>query len=401
MSFDADVIVVGGGLAGLSAGIVSNREGLSTLVLERGEYSGSKNVSGGRMYVHALKKLVDIQDAPLERPIVRETYLFRCGSKEVTFSFYDPDSRNSYSVLRAKFDPWLAKKAEEEGVLISYETLVYDAVREGGGVTLRTNRGDLRAKLVIEADGVTAGVSRYLGVRRLDPDFLMLGVKEVVRPEVLPEEGEAKVLVGFLNGLLGGGFVYVNKDTLSIGATVKVSSLQKEKVLAREITEDLREKMGIKGEVLEYSAHLIPYYGFDNLPPLYAPNLLVTGDAAGLLINDGFVIRGMDLAIGSGMVAGQAAKKVLESGDATKTQVYEEMLKESFVMKDMMTARRAFQLMNSERLFKTYPDLLCRVMSRMFTVEGERRRLMDVVREELAGYNLTLSQVLRDLIKVM
>lgn len=53
MSFDADVIVVGGGLAGLSAGITANREGLSTLILERGEYSGAKNVSGGGcMFTH-------------------------------------------------------------------------------------------------------------------------------------------------------------------------------------------------------------------------------------------------------------------------------------------------------------------------------------------------------------
>lgn len=50
-----------------------------------------------------------------------------------------------------------------------YETLVHDAVRENQGITVRTSRGDLRAKLVIEADGVTAGVSRYLGLRSLSP----------------------------------------------------------------------------------------------------------------------------------------------------------------------------------------------------------------------------------------
>lgn len=55
----------------------------------------------------------------------------------------------------------------------------------------------------------------------------MLGVKEVIKPDSVPEEGEARVLVGYLNGLLGGGFMYVNKDTLSIGATVKVNSCRK------------------------------------------------------------------------------------------------------------------------------------------------------------------------------
>lgn len=58
MSFDADVIVVGGGLGGLSAAITAAKEGLSVIVLERGDYSGAKNVSGGRMYIHALQKLI-------------------------------------------------------------------------------------------------------------------------------------------------------------------------------------------------------------------------------------------------------------------------------------------------------------------------------------------------------
>ncbi|MEM0279742.1 MAG: FAD-dependent oxidoreductase [Metallosphaera sp.] len=400
MSYDADVIVVGGGLAGLSAAIQANREGLSTLVLERGEYSGAKNVSGGRMYVHALKELVNIEDAPFEKPITKETYVISCGTKRVTFSFSDPESRNSYSVLRAKFDPWLAKKAEEEGVIISYETLVSGAMRDNG-ITLRTNRGDLRAKIVIEADGVTAGVSRYLGLRNLSPDSLMLGVKEVIKPDVISDEGEAKVLVGFVDGLLGGAFSYVNKDTISLGATVKVNSLQSERVLARDLVELVREKLGIEGDILEYSAHLIPYYGYDKLPPVYAPNLLITGDAAGLLINDGFVIRGMDLAIGSGMIAGRAAKKILDQGDPTKTQVYEEMLNDSFVMKDMIIARRAFSLMNNERLFNAYPEILCSVLSRMFTVSGNRQRLLNVLIEEIKKRDLTLTETVKDLMEVL
>jgi len=401
MSFDADVIVVGGGLAGLSASLTAVREGLSVLVLERGEFSGAKNVSGGRMYVHALRQLVDISEAPLERPITKETYLIKCSNRTISFSFSDPESRNSYSVLRAKFDSWLAKKAEEEGVIISYNTLVLGAEREDGGMTVRTNRGDLRAPLVIEADGVTAGISRSLGLRKLEPHSLMLGVKEVVKLEGPPEEGEARVLVGFVGELLGGAFMYTNEDTLSLGATVKINSLQEGNKMARDLVEEIRESLGVTGEVLEYSAHLIPYYGYDKLPPLHAPNLLVTGDAAGLLINDGFVIRGMDLAIGSGMIAGKAAKRILSEGKPQDTSVYERMLRESFVLKDMYTARRAFTLMNEERLFRRYPELLCDVLARMFKVEGERKRLLEVVQEEASKRGLTLTKLARDLVKVM
>ncbi|MEM4080264.1 MAG: FAD-dependent oxidoreductase, partial [Metallosphaera sp.] len=198
-----------------------------------------------------------------------------------------------------------------------------------------------------------------------------------------------------------GAFSYVNKDTISLGATVKVNSLQSERVLARDLVELVREKLGIEGDILEYSAHLIPYYGYDKLPPVYAPNLLITGDAAGLLINDGFVIRGMDLAIGSGMIAGRAAKKILDQGDPTKTQVYEEMLNDSFVMKDMIIARRAFSLMNNERLFNAYPEILCSVLSRMFTVSGNRQRLLNVLIEEIKKRDLTLTETVKDLMEVL
>lgn len=137
--------------------------------------------------------------------------------KKITFSF-EHKTKNSYTVLRAKFDQWLAKEAENEGVLISYSTLVTNARREGNYIIVETNRGELKAPLVIDAGGVTAPVLRYLGIKKLEPKTLMLGVKEVIdkRPDLPQDEGEARTIVGLLNGLKGGGFIYTNKDTLSL-----------------------------------------------------------------------------------------------------------------------------------------------------------------------------------------
>lgn len=403
MSYDADLIIVGGGLSGLSAGITAMRENLNVILLERGEYSGAKNVSGGRMYIHSLLKLIPdaLERAPLELPITRETYEFYCShDRKVTFSFEEKGKRNSFSVLRSKFDRWLAQEAENLGLLISYSTLVTNAYREGGGIVLETNRGALKAPLVIDASGVTSIVFRSLGLRKLSAKKWMLGVKEVIKADNSNlEEGEAKTIVGAIKGVKGGGFVYTNKDSLSIGMAVIFDSLPKSEVPAKDLVEAFREREKIEGEVLEYSAHAIPYYGYDSLPPLYDKNVIAVGDAAGFLINDGFTIRGMDLAIASGIIAGIAAKKIIESRNFENTEIYYQMLKESFVLKHLKLALNRFKLIEEDRTLSAYPEVLCDVLSSMFTVGEERRPLIDEALLRLKEKGISLGQAILDTLR--
>ncbi|MEM0173136.1 MAG: FAD-dependent oxidoreductase [Sulfolobaceae archaeon] len=403
MSYDADVIIVGGGLGGLSAAISAAKKGLSAIVLERGEYSGAKNVSGGRMYVHALLKLIPdaLERAPLERPITRETFEVYCEKgRKVIFSYENKNKKESYSVLRAKFDQWLAKEAENLGALISYSTQVVYVKREDNFFLISTNRGDLKSPLIIDAGGVTAPVSRSLGLRNLSPENFMIGVKEVIniKPEIPEDEGEAKAILGLLDGLKGGVFYYTNKDTISIGYTAKVESLQKSEKPAYEIIEDVREKLGLNGEILEYSAHLIPYYGYEKAPRLWDKGLMIVGDAAGLLINDGFTIRGMDLAITSGMVAGEVAAELKNINDYTKTYIYEERLKETPAYQDFINAKNAFKVLNSERLFIKYPKILCDSLEELFSVSGiaPRRRPIKVLIEKMKENQVNSSELIID-----
>ncbi len=403
MSFDADIIIVGGGLAGLSAGITAVKEGLNVILLERGEYSGAKNLSGGRMYVHSLLKLVPdaLNKAPLERPITKETFEFYCGDKKLSFSLEEKNKRNSFSILRSKFDRWLASEAENLGLLISYSTLVTNAYREGKGITLETNRGALKAPLIIDASGVTSVVFRYLGLRKFSPDKWMLGVKEIVKTDVKlsDNEGEVRTIVGAIKGVKGGGFVYTNKDTLSVGMAITFDSLPKSEYPARDLVEAFREKIGIEGEILEYSAHAIPYYGYKNLPIINTDNLIAVGDSAGFLINDGFTIRGMDLAIASGMIAGLSAKKIIENG--YKTDIYYEMLKESFVLKHLELAYNRFDLMNKAYTLNSYPEILCNVLSDMFTVNENRRTLMEDAITRIKEKDISLTQAINDLWRML
>jgi electron transfer flavoprotein-quinone oxidoreductase len=69
-----DVIIVGGGLAGLSCAYELADSGMTVIVLERGDFSGSKNVTGGRIYLSPLRNyLPDLwKEAPLERHVTKE-----------------------------------------------------------------------------------------------------------------------------------------------------------------------------------------------------------------------------------------------------------------------------------------------------------------------------------------
>ena len=65
------VVVVGAGLAGLSTAMVLAEAGTAVLVVERGDYPGSKNVTGGRLYLGPIRPyLPDLwkADGIAERP---------------------------------------------------------------------------------------------------------------------------------------------------------------------------------------------------------------------------------------------------------------------------------------------------------------------------------------------
>ncbi|KJE48824.1 MULTISPECIES: FAD-dependent oxidoreductase [Acidiplasma] len=405
MDYDVDVVIVGGGLSGLSAGITATKNNLSAIVLERGDYSGSKNVTGGRMYVHSLRKLLGDQfsDEYLELPVYKDTYEIYAKDGKISFSFEEKNKKNSYTVLRSKFDRYLSGIAEENGCTVSYSTLVKGISRENNLINVITDRGDIKTPLVIEADGSAALISRLQG-RRLQPKYNMLGVKEVIENKTDRDYGETRTILGLTGDLKGGAFVYENRDTLSVGFTVKIESLQDDanNLKSSDLIEQVREKLGIDGKMLEYSAHMIPYYGYGNLPPVNYDNILVAGDSAGFLINDGFTIRGMDLAIESGMIAGNAAKIILDSGDYSNTEIYKKMLDESFIMNDMKVAWPMFNLLGNKDLFTKYPDFFTGVLSELMNVDGKnRRKPVNVVFDQAHQNGLSVASILRDAMRVM
>ena len=185
-----DVIVVGGGPAGISCAITIAKAGKQVVLIERGKFSGSKNVFGGAIYAQPTRQIFpDFEkSAPIERKTVEHKYAI-LGEKDATVISYKNKSEEnvSYSVIRGKFDRWMAQEAEKEGVILVEETVVRELIVENGCVKgVRTELEDYYANIVVLADGVNSLLARQIGLRgKLSPKDVALSVKEVIK---LPQE---------------------------------------------------------------------------------------------------------------------------------------------------------------------------------------------------------------------
>jgi electron transfer flavoprotein-quinone oxidoreductase len=422
MEADFEAIVVGAGLSGCAAAYSLAKQGSSVLLIERGKHPGSKNVSGGLMYCHALHKLIPEfwKEAPVERHVRRNVISLLSKESAASLSFdtsrFSVPPYNGYTVLLSKFNEWFASKVEQAGGIVTSGIFVENLLQEGDKIVgVRAGGEEIRSNLVIAADGVNSGLAEKAQLRsRFDSGSLALGVKSVLglprktieeRFNVQGDDGVAYTFLGCTSGVQGGGFLYTNKESLSIGVVVGIGSLVEADAKSADLLDDLISHPTVKGLIegadpLEYSAQLIPEGGIGAKPQLYRNGLLLVGDAAGFVQNNGLLLRGMDFAVASGAMAAEAGKRAKEKGDysaATLSQ-YESLLKETFVLRDLQTYRNAPHFLENPRLYSTYPDLACDLMERLYAVDGSpRQNLVGAARKEMKG-KVSLVRMVRDLL---
>lgn len=423
-----DAIVVGGGVGGLAAGYKLAKEGFNVLVIERGEKPGSKNVVGGRLYTHSIKKLFPNfpEGAKVERPVTKEVVGLLYGDSSLIIEFSDPSLRgNSYTVLRARFDEWLGSQTEKAGAILVTGIRVDDLIIEDGfvkGVIAGEDR--VYSNVVIAADGAISMIAEKAGLRKpYKPEDMMLGIKEVVKLDkhVIEErfglkgdeEGAAHLYIGDITmGASGGGFLYTNKDTVSIGLVIKLSSairtveenpmLYSYELINRFTSHPHIFKYLKGGEVVEYSAHLIPEPRPEAMPKLYGNGILVVGDAAGLIISTPYTLRGMDLAIESGIAAAETVKLAHEKGvfDAHTLSYYERLL-EKRVLVEVKRFMRSREFMSNPRLYREYPEILVGLFRRLIEVGDETKdKVWPTLRSEMRG-KVSILTAIRDIISAL
>lgn len=397
MKNKTEVIVVGGGPAGISAAITIARAGKNVVLIERGSFSGSKNVFGGAIYTQPTKKIFPNfeESAPLERKTVAHKYIMCTETESVAASYISREEEdvNSYSVIRSKFDRWMAQEAQKEGVVLATETLVKELiVKENKIVGVRTELEEYFADVVILADGVNSLLAKQIGLRKeIKPKDVALGVKEVIKlnKEKIEDrfnlrDGEGAIYEVFGNpmlGMLGLGYIYTNKETLSIGLGISLDELAKRKLKPYELLDELKSHPSIQplikdGELVEYSAHLIPEGGYKKLPKLYSHGVLVVGDSA-MLVNN-LHWEGTNLAMISGKLAGETAVQALEKNDfsANSLSLYQKKLEHSFVIKDLKSYKNLMDIVHgrAKSYLEYYPHKIASFFKMFTSVESIPKR---------------------------
>ncbi len=420
-----DAIIVGGGLSGLAAAYTLAEAGQEVLLLERGDYSGAKNITGGRMYIRPIKDMFpDLwEKAPFERGVAHEEVCVMSGSGSLLVRYSGEEAPyQSYSVMRAKFDKYFAKQAERKGVSIVTKTRVDDLVWADGKVAgVIVGDDELRADVVIACDGVMSLIAEKAGLRKPgNPKHYAVGFKEIIeldqelleaRFNLKDDQGVARLFVGDVTkGKFGGGFLYTNKSSISLGMVMGISDLMNEEPMipAPEMLELFKKRPEVsalieEGQIVEYSAHVIPEGGYRHLSNLCGNGILVCGDAAGFSINSGMTVRGMEYAMGSGYYAAQAVLKAKELKDfyCTGLSVYEKLLNDSFIMKDFKTFQDVPEAMDNKRLFTYYPELAINMMQKLYDIpDGPKDRIIPTVKGML-GFREIWTIVTKDLRRMM
>lgn len=407
-----DVIVVGGGISGLICAYTLAQKELSVVLFERADI-GTKNVSGGRLYAHTLRGIEGLEDfdTACERAIVCEKLGFM--DDESTFmmesrtTLSDDKFSNSYSVLQNKFLNYLSNKCEELGVMVASNVLVDDLLvkLENGEIIkssslnralnsnesvvgIQAGEDEMNAKYVVLAEGLNSLLAQSIDLHASNDgnnSFIgknyALGIKEVIELPVSSrfalndKEGLAALYAGKASDyLMGGGFLYTNENTISLGCVIGLGRNMNKK--SHEIFEDFKNHPSIApiikdGKTLEYSAKLVPEGGFNAMSKLGANGVLVVGDAAGFCMNLGYTVRGMDLAIMSAKNAALAISTAI-SENKNALEAYKVNLEKEGSFLDFKQFNQVGEFLeHNERMFNNYPKELNILMKSLFKIDGK------------------------------
>jgi len=354
-----ECVVVGAGPSGSACALTLARNGVETVLVERGSNAGEKNVASFVLFTNVLKALIPdfASEAPLERRATDTGFMCLREKDFIEFrarmnEYYE--NPEIFTAYRSKFDAWFCEKAEAEGAELVRGQLVTGLLRENGRV-VGVEIGDdvLLADVVVGADGILSMVARESGLYTDDTSRYMQGVKEVLDlpPEVIEErfllrEGEGCVKDGWGYPVsdVGGVFaIYTNNDSVSISLFAPVDAVRERGVNLRERLEDFKAHPYVNalvgGSTLrEYEAHILADGGRMKIDSLFGDGVLLCGEAGGFNSS-------MWVGVPSGMLSGIKAAEAVVSArrkgryDAEALSCYRDLLFETGLPRMLFNAR--------------------------------------------------------------
>jgi len=390
-TLDVDILIVGGGPAGMSAALrlaqlqkEKGGEPLAIAVLEKAREAGAHMLSGAVLDPSALRDLVpDFKEkgAPLATETRRDDIYYLTRTSQVRLPITPPFFQNhgNYLISLNKFVKWLAGLVEAEGIDIftgfPATEILFNPSTGSGQVSVagvRTgDRGidrhgqkkstfepgvDIHAKVTIFADGVRGNLTKSL-VRQLGldegraPQVYAIGIKELWEvPAGRTEAGRVVHTMGYplKTEEFGGAFMYSLPDNLvSLGL---VSGLDYRDPMFDPYVafQHLKRHPLISsvlegGQIVRYGAKALPEGGWYTIPKTYAAGALIVGDAAGFM--NSLRLKGIHLAMRSGMLAAETAFEAVRRGDTSEAalKVYDDRVQASAIRKELYPVRNVHQ----------------------------------------------------------
>jgi electron transfer flavoprotein-quinone oxidoreductase len=422
MNESFDVAIVGAGPAGISAACILARAGVKTIVLERGEYPGAKNVSGGVLYGYDLAQILPYYlklGCPIERNIIESRICYLSKESGYTAAYRDnifasERSHNAFTVVRAKFDRWFAEQAHKLGALVVPATVVTDLIRDAKervkGVITSREDGEVSAKVTILADGVNSPLAARSGFRaELKPEQVALAVKEIIElpAEVIEQRfnvsngnGVTMEIMGEITaGMDGIAALYTNANSLSLSIGANLADFSTSRIKPYELIETFKQHPLIApllagGQSREYIAHWLSEGGFNTIPRLYGDGYLIAGDSA--MLFNALHREGNNLAMASGKMAAETIIEAMHRNDfsAASLSGYGERLASSYVLKDMKKYRKFGGLLyRHKEIFNPLPAIASLAAREMLTVNGVSKRqkqksIMKELRRQISTWKI-------------
>lgn len=276
------------------------------------------------------------------------------------------------------------------------------------GVVASGDRMDV--DVVVVAEGVNRLLSERMKiVPPLSPGEVALGTRLVIKlgtdkiNERFGLAGDGGLAWFFLGRPTdyapGGAFLYTNSSTVSLGLVLYLEEgmVVPEKHVFQTL-ESLRtsapfDRLLSGGTLVEYGSHLIPEAGLAMMPRrLYGDGYVLVGDAAGLVLNLGYTVRGVDFAVQSGSLAAEAIEAAHSHGGYRSDNLasYEERMNESFVIGEMRRHNAMQKLAKKKHVFDVYPRILVDAAMRLYEFDEASPRLLEAGRRSIKGRRSSL-----------
>jgi len=381
---EVDVLIVGGGPAGLSAALrlaqVQQHRGepMTVAVLDKAREAGAHMLSGAVLDPSTLRDLIpDFREkgAPLAAEVHDEDVYFLTPRSQYALPIIPPPLRNhgNYIISLNQFVRWLTTQVEAAGIDFFTGFAAQDVLMDGSRVLgVRTgDRGigkdgeqkptfepgvDILAKVTIFCDGVRGNLTKEL-MRRLElgreaqPAQFAIGLKELWDiPKDRLKPGTVMHTLGYplRHEEFGGAFIYAMPEgQLSLGFVVgldyKDPLFDPHMAFNRFKQHPFVTKLLEGGQMIRYGAKALPEGGWNTIPRVYMDGGLIAGDAAGFM--NSMRLKGIHLAMRTGMLAAETAFEAVVAGDTSSTtlKAYKDRIDTSGVKSELYPVRNVHQ----------------------------------------------------------